>query len=144
VVEGPAFSPVFKFLTVAIVFGIAAWIVHLAFEGKVTGGRVSILTWFLAALAMLLYLAWWILRSRTRIDAHEISQGWAWEKKMAVGDLARVQLVRVRGLEWLIAPRLYARTLMGKFAVFYAADARLLSEFERMKQELDAFRRGKS
>ena len=43
-------------------------------------------------------------------------------------------------LDWLIAPRLYVRTLLGKFAVFYAADPSMLAEFERLLAELKAFR----
>jgi len=46
----------------------------------------------------------------------------------------------VRGLEWLIAPRLYVRTLMGKFAVFYASSPEMVAEFERLVSELKTFR----
>ncbi len=139
-VEGPAFSPFFKLLTVLLVGGITGWFGQLWLNGKVTGGAVSILTWFLAALAMMAYTSWWIYRSRTYLDARELRQTWVWEKKMALGELAYCKLVRVRGFEWLIAPRLYARTLTGKFAVFYAAAPQMVAEFERLVVELKAFR----
>ncbi|HWP13933.1 MAG TPA: hypothetical protein VNN06_19065 [Ramlibacter sp.] len=138
--EGPAFSPVFKLLATGLVFGTAFWLVHLWMGGKVVGGLVSILSWFLAGLAIMLYTWWWIVRSRTRLDTQALYQSWMWDKKMELRELAYGKVIRVRGLDWLIAPRLYVRTLTGKFAVFYAADPGLISEFERMVVELKAFR----
>ncbi|AMO24481.1 hypothetical protein GCM10027034_12450 [Ramlibacter solisilvae] len=140
-IEGPAFSRTFKLLATAIVFGMGGWMGVLWLSGKATGGAVSIFSWFLAALAMLACFWWWILRSRTRIDADGLHQSWVWQKHMAMRELAHVRLVRVRGLEWLVAPRLYARTLAGKLIVFYAADPALLREFERLAGELAAFHR---
>ena len=59
---------------------------------------------------------------------------------MPLGNLAYAKLIRVRGLDWLIAPRLYVRTLDGKFAVFYAASPQLLKAFERLGSSLKTFR----
>ena len=140
-VEGPAFSTVFKAIAVVLVGGAVVWMASLWSEGKVAGGANSIATWFIAALAMLVYMVWLILRSRTTLDATALTQTWAWEKKMELRELAYGKLVRVPGLDWLIAPRLYVRTLMGKFAVFYAADPVLIREFERLVAELKAFRK---
>jgi hypothetical protein len=138
--EGPAFSRFFKVLATALVLGTCWWFLRLWLGGKVSGGAVSILTWFLAALAMMLYTCWHIVRSRTTLDGEMLRQTWVWQKKMELRELAYGKLVRVRGLEWLIAPRLYVRTLMGKFAVFYTSDPALLAEFERLVSELKAFR----
>jgi hypothetical protein len=138
--RGPAFSPFFKLLACALVVGLAFWFARLWLGGQAPGGTVSILTWFLAALAMLLYTAWHILRSVTTLDSHQLQQTWVWHKKMDLRELAYGKLIRVRGLEWLIAPRLYVRTLMGKFAVFYCTDPRMLAEFERLVAELKDFR----
>jgi len=63
-----------------------------------------------------------------------------WDKAMAFDDLAYVRVIRVPGLSWLIAPRLYVRTLAGKFTVFYGATPGLIAEFERIGAELKAFR----
>ena len=60
--------------------------------------------------------------------------------RMAYDDLAYATLIRVRGLEWLLAPRFYVRTLVGKFAVFYVSDPALWQECERMAHELKTFR----
>ena len=120
--------------------GTAYWFLHLWLDAKVAGGVVSIMSWFLAALAMMLYTLWHILRSVTTLDSQHLGQTWVWHKKMELRELAYGKLIRVRGLEWLIAPRLYVRTLMGKFGVFYTADPMLLLEFERLVAELKSFR----
>jgi len=46
----------------------------------------------------------------------------------------------VRGLETVLAPRLYARTLNGKITVLYTSDPLVLKDFERLCQELTRFR----
>ena len=38
--------------------------------------------------------------------ARGCTQRWIWDKHMALDDLAFGKLIRVRGLDWLIAPRL--------------------------------------
>lgn len=138
--QGPAFSPAFKFIATALVSVTLGWFIQLWMTGKVSGGAVSILSWFLAALAMMGYTWWCIVRSVTRIDRQVLSQTWVWDKKLELRELAYGKLIRVRGFEWLIAPRLYVRTLMGKFAVFYAADPRMIAQFERLVRELKSFR----
>ena len=138
--RAPAFSPFFKLLAGAVVLAIAYWFARLWFDGKAGGGAVSIMSWFIAALAMILYTWWHILRSVTSLDTTQLQQSWVWNKKVELRELAYAKLIRVRGLEWLIAPRLYVRTLMGKSAVFYSADPQMLSEFERLAAQLKAFR----
>jgi hypothetical protein len=138
--QGPAFSPAFKFIATALMAGAFGWFIQLWLAGKVSGGAVSILSWFLAALAMMAYTWWCIVRSVTKLDGQALSQTWVWDKKMELRELAYGKLIRVRGLEWLIAPRLYLRTLTGKFAVFYASDPEMIAQFERLVAELKAFR----
>lgn len=135
-IRGPAFSVFFKVLATVLVFGSAAWFARLWLAGALPG----LLTWFLAALAMMLYTWWCVLRSVTTLDTEALHQSWIWDKKLELRELAYGKIVRVPGLDWLIAPRLYARTLMGKFAVFYATDPRMIAEFERLAFELKAFR----
>lgn len=138
--QGPAFSRMFKLIASVVVFGTAGWFALLWADGKVSGGAVSILSWFLAALLLMFYTWWCIVRSVTTLDSQFLQQTWVWHKKMELRELAYGKLIRVRGLEWLIAPRIYVRTLMGKFAVFYAADPAMVGEFERLVAELKAFR----
>lgn len=139
--QGPAFSPTFKLFASAVVLGTAGWFVSLWLGSKAAGGATPpIMTWFFAGLAMIIYTWWSMMRSVTRIDDKALHQSWIWDKKMELRELAYGKLIRVRGLDWLIAPRLYVRTLPGKFAVFYAADPAMVTEFERLVVELKKFR----
>ena len=142
--EGAAFSRSFQALTVLIVVGAGYWLLSLWQQGKF-GGDAGIAGlkasgWFILAWVLLAWTAWHVLQSRVRIDAEGIHQTWIWDKHMAFDDLAFAKLIRIRGLEWLVAPRLYVRTLVGKFAVFYVTDATVLAECERLSAELKAFR----
>ncbi len=138
-VPGPAFSVPFKVLATLIVLACAAAFVQTWLAGRAAGAATGG-GWFIAGLLLMLYTWWHILRSTTRIDEQGLHQSWVWDKHMELRELAYGKLIRVRGLEWLIAPRLYVRTLMGKFAVFYAASPEMVAEFERLVSELKAFR----
>lgn len=136
---GPAFSLSFKLMATLIVLGCAAAFVQLWLAQRAAGAPLGG-GWFIAGLLLVAYTWVCILRSTTRLDASGLHQSWIWDKHMELGDLAYCKLIRVRGLEWLIAPRLYARTLMGKFSVFYTASPEMTQEFERLVAELKAFR----
>jgi len=140
-VEGPAFSLPFKLLATVIVGGCAFWLAQLWSVGALGTAKTGGLGWFLAGMALMGWTWFHIMTSRTRIDRQGLHQRWIWDKQMAFDDLAFGKLIRVRGLDWLIAPRLYVRTLVGKFAVFYAATPELIAEFERLVAELKQARR---
>jgi len=140
-VEGPAFSLPFKLLATVIVGGCAFWLAQLWSVGALGSARTGGLGWFLAGIALMGWTWFHIMISRTRIDRQGLHQRWIWDKHMALDDLAFGKLIRVRGLDWLIAPRLYVRTLVGKFAVFYAATPQLIAEFERLVAELKQARK---
>ncbi len=137
-----AFSLPFKLLATVLVGGAMLWLV-LLFTGSIAGAnpRSSSMLWFAAAMLLMLTTWWYIVTGTTTLSSEALQQSWVWNKKMELRELAYGKLIRVRGLDWLIAPRLYVRTLMGKFAVFYAADALMLSDFERLVKELAAFRK---
>jgi hypothetical protein len=143
-VEGAAFSRAFKTLTCAVVLWCGYWLLSLWLQGKF-GGTADLeglrsAGWFILGWGLLACTAWFVVVSRIRLDASGITQSWMWTKHFDFDDLAVAQLIRVRGLEWLIAPRLYVRTLAGKFSVFYVSDAAVLLEMNRLGQELKAFR----
>lgn len=140
-VEGPAFSLPFKLLATVIVGGCAFWLAQLWSVGALGTAKTGGLGWFLAGMALMGWTWFHIMTSRTRIDCQGLHQRWIWDKHMALDDLAFGKLIRVRGLDWLIAPRLYVRTLVGKFAVFYAATPELIAEFERLVAELKQARK---
>jgi hypothetical protein len=141
-IEGPAFTIYFKALVTAVVFGTAAWTLWLWVDGKIVGGTASIMTLFLAAVVMMAYTWWAMMRSVTTLDGESMQQTWIWHKKMELRDLGSAKLIRVPGLDWLIAPRIYLRPLMGKFALFYVASPEMIAECERLVRELRAFRAG--
>ena len=135
----PAFSWTFKILATAVVFACAAGLGQAWLSTRTAGGAAGG-GWFIAGLLLMLYTWWHILKSRTRIDDKGLHQSWMWDKDMELRELAFCKLIRVKRLDWLIAPRLYARTLTGKFAVFYAASPEMIAEFERLASELKTFR----
>ena len=135
----PAYSMTFKLLATIIVFLLSAAFLQNWWVGRTAGGTAGG-GWFLAGVLLLLYTWVNILRSTTRIDQEGLHQSWVWNKHMELRELAYGKLIRVRGLEWLIAPRLYVRTLMGKFAVFYATSPDMVADIERLVKELKAFR----
>lgn len=138
-ITAPAFSLPFKILATLIVLACSAGFIQTWLAGRVSGNTLGG-GWFIAGLLLIVYTWVSILRSTTRLDAGGLHQTWVWDKHMDLGDLAYCKLIRVRGLDWLIAPRLYARTLMGKFSVFYTASPGMTAEFERLVAELKAFR----
>ncbi len=121
-------------------FGSLAWLLRLWQQGQFGSGVSVNFGWFLAAMALMLWTWWAIVRSVTSVEDKQLHQTWVWDKRMDLADLAFAKLIRVRGLEWLVAPRLYVRTLLGKMAVFYTADPAVIAEFERLVEELRAFR----
>jgi hypothetical protein len=70
------------------------------------------------------------------VSSTHLKQSWIWNKEMLISDLAYVKLIRLRGFDWLIAPRLYARTHGGKFASFYASTPAVLEQFEKISTKL--------
>jgi len=136
-----AYSLPFRIVATVLVFGAAAWLALLWQSGKLGAGS-SLASWFVAGEAMMLYTWWCIVRSVTTLDGEQVRQTWMWTKKLELRELAYARVIRVRGLDWLIAPRLYARTLLGKFSVFYAAEPEMVAEFDRLAAQLTAFRRG--
>lgn len=138
-VSAPAFSKTFKLIAITVVLMAWAWSWQLWFL-DVLAPTLQSSGWIVAALAMMSYTLWHVLRGRTQLSALAIEQSWVWTKRMELSQLAYAKLVRVRGLEWLVAPRLYTRSFAGKMAVFYTADPALLALFTRLESELQAAR----
>jgi hypothetical protein len=154
---GRAFSMPFRVLATVLVSSVAYWMWSLwqkgllAAESMASAGTSALKTgtffglstqhgWLIAALLLLVYTLICILTSRTTLSETHVRQTWVWDKQMPLSELAYVKIIRVPGLDWLIAPRLYARSVLGKFNVFYAADPHMISEWQRLQRELEAFR----
>lgn len=135
-ISGSAFSMPFRLLSIALVGGAALWGVQLWRTGLLQQPAGSGSFWLMAALALMVITVFYILRSHTSVSSQHLRQSWIWDKEMRVSELSYAKLIRVKGLEWLMAPRLYARTQGGTFATFYCADARVLAQFERLCAKL--------
>lgn len=140
-IQCSAFSTPFKALAVALVTLAMVWGWQMWAKGLLEPTLQSS-GWIIAALCMMAYTEWHILRGKTTLDGTALQQSWVWSKRTELRDLAYAKLIRVRGLDWLIAPRLYTKTFSGKLAVYYAAAPAMLTEFQRLEQELKAVRNG--
>ena len=132
--EVAAFSTAFRTLAWALLLGLGAWMLSIK---QAHGSNAAL--WGVAAWAMMAWTVWNIQRSRTRLTAESMRQTWIWNKQMSISDLAYARLIRVRSLDWLIAPRLYVRNLSGRFTVIYCADTDMLEDMARLSNELYAF-----
>jgi len=132
----PAFSRPFKIMAVALLSGLAFWAYQLHGAQMVTTDYL----WLWAAWGIMAYTVGHLLMGKTTLTSNGLEQTWIWNKKVELRDLAYAKLIRVPGLDWLVAPRLYVRTLMGKFTVIYACHPDMVEEFKRLSTELKAFR----
>lgn len=136
IVSGKAFSVAFRVLALLLVEGVAWWAYVLWSNGKLGDSMTSSVLWLLAALVLMFITVFYVFRSVTSVSSSHLKQSWIWNKEMPIRDLAYVKLIRLRGFDWLIAPRLYARTHGGKFASFYASTPDVLKQFESIKNKL--------
>jgi hypothetical protein len=138
-VESSAFSVPFKVLATALIGPAVVWGWQLWSSGTIAPTLASS-GWLFAALCLMLYTGWYIFNGKTTLDNITLEQTWVWHKRAELRQLAYVKLIRMRGFEWLVAPRLYTKTYAGKLAIFYAASPAMLVEFERMENELKTLR----
>ncbi len=132
----PAFSRPFKLLALALVTAMASWMYQLWSTGRLAANSTIApsngLIWLLCGLALMLYTLFAFYTSKTSMSETHLKQTWIWDKEVALPELVYAKLIRVRGLDWLIAPRLYVRTMMGKFHVFYASEKPMIDAFEKL------------
>lgn len=136
IISGKAFSVTFRVLALLLVEGVGWWAYVLWSNGKLGTSVTSSMLWLLAALALMVITVFYVFRSVTTITPIHLKQSWIWDKEMLVADIAYAKLIRLRGFEWFIAPRLYARTHGGKFASFYASTPDVLQHFEKIHNKL--------
>lgn len=136
VVSGKAFTVSFRMLALLLIEGVAWWAYVLWSSGKLGTSITSGQLWLLAALALMFITVFYVFRSVCSVSNTHLKQSWIWNKEMLISDLAYVKLIRLRGFDWLIAPRLYARTHGGKFASFYASTPAVIEQFEKISNKL--------
>lgn len=131
-VEGPSFPLAIKLIATVWVLALAALValnVEEAAENLSGLGGKAFAVAVLAAVAA----GWWtIVASRTAIDGTSIRQTGLWTREVALADIRRVKLVHVRGLDWIVVPRLIVRGSGLTMATFRAGDPRVLAAFRRL------------
>ena len=110
--EGRAFSTTFQALAWLMVAGLGGWLFVLWQQGKFGDpeGWDSLRRagWFILGWVLLAWTALQVRQSRTRIDGQGLFQSWIWNKHMPFEQLAYSQMIRIKGLEWLIAWKRFA------------------------------------
>lgn len=138
-IESSAFSLPFKVLAMALIMPAVLWGWQMWSSGTIAL-TLAASGWLLAALCLMVYTGWYIFNGKTTLDSATLEQTWVWHKRAELRQLAYVKLIRLRGFDWLVAPRLYTKTYAGKLAIFYAASPAMLVEFQRMESQLQALR----
>ncbi|MDI9333440.1 MAG: hypothetical protein QM533_03610 [Cytophagales bacterium] len=137
----PAFSRPFKLLALLIVAASGSWMYQLFTTGQLAPNHTlspsNGLIWLLCGWLLMVFTLVSIYRSQTTLTEHTLKQTWIWDKEVALPELVYAKLIRLKGLDWLIAPRLYVRTVMGKFMVFYAADKTMVTEFQHLVRTIE-------
>lgn len=141
-----AYSIAFKSIAVGVVLVSAGWVFGLWKSGILEFGSSAAqqetgVIWLSMVLGLMAYTLWHILKSRTALASDGLRQSWLWDKQVLFKELAYIKLIRIPGLDWLIAPRVYTRNLSGKSAVFYVADHAMLAEVNRLVADYTHFRR---
>jgi hypothetical protein len=138
VAEGAAFPLAVKVLASVLIAALAFWGVR-AFDQMTGAAWSTAAAVFMGVTLCVIGLCYyWILRSRTAIDADSIRQSWLWSKQVALADITQAKFIYVPYLQWLIAPRLMVRARGRGMFVFHAADPQVLRRFAHLSLGLGA------
>lgn len=130
--EGAAFPFPVKALASLLVAALLFWGVRAADQIVGTGWSVPAALFMAVTVAVIALCYYWILRSRTTIDATCIRQSWLWPKQVALADITQIKFIYVPYMRWLIAPRLIVRARGRGLFVFHAADDAVLQKFAHL------------
>jgi hypothetical protein len=119
-VEGPAFTVLIKLLASVLVGALVVWGARAAHVLDWQAFSLSAGLVWAAALAIVLVVYYWLLKSRTSIKNGVIEQTWVWKKSVSVAEIRQAKFIYLPALSWLIAPRLIVRT-GPVMTVFYTA-----------------------
>ena len=131
-VEGASFSPTIKGLSTVLVLALAygGWqSLQLGAWGQWSSGARLFMGLLMAAVV---FGYWGILSSRTSVDGLCIRQSGAWPKEVRLAQITQLKLIQVRGLNWLVAPRLVVRSGAFGLTTFHAADPLVLAALKRL------------
>jgi hypothetical protein len=118
---GPAFTLLIKLLATILVVAVIFWGVQASRILDWHAFSLSAALMWATALAIVLVVYYWILKSRTSIKNGVIEQTWVWKKRVSIVDIRQAKFIYLPALSWLIAPRLIVRA-GPVMSVFYTAD----------------------
>lgn len=127
----PAYGLVYRLFLLGCLIALVGWALSLLIGSTAQPVDKGMMGWLIAGLALVLYMGIVMLRSRTTLTTDTLSQDWVWEKKVILSQVTYVRLIRLRGMEWLIAPRLLVRDGHGPFKTFHTSSPEMWKEFER-------------
>lgn len=129
--EGNAFPLLVKCLLTAMT--IAVFATGAMAVGKPALQQAGLMSKLLvvAGLATLVIFNYWVIRSRTSVDARQIRQSWIWSKQVLWADVVQAKMIYLPFLSWIVAPRLVVRGRAGMVTLFHAADEEVLKAFTR-------------
>lgn len=136
VLESPAYPRFLRILAVVIVVDmIALGLWSLPSLRSTSWSTSSLVVLSLAAIGVV-WMGYWIVYSRTRLEGNVLSQTWLWNRRAEAREVTQLKLVHLRPLQRVMAPRLLVRRRNGAIAWFHSADPRLLMAFsERVARE---------
>ena len=141
--ESPAFPALLRTLAVVLVVDLFAFAIWSLPSLRSTAWSTSALVVFGIAALCVVWVGYWIVYSRTRLEGDVLIQTWLWNKRVSAQEVAQLKLVHIRMLERVIAPRLLVR--QGPAVTwFHSADPRLLTGFAQRVAERIGQRRGRS
>ena len=136
---GAAYGTVFKGIALVLLAVAGAWAWQMQQWGQQQATPQPAF-WLWAPWGLMAYTVWFAVTGTTRLTSQYIEQSWMWRKRVELNNLAYAKVIRIGGLDWLIAPRLYTKSFGGKLVIFYAADAAMLAEFKRLELALTELR----
>ena len=134
--ESPAYPPLVRILAVVLVvdlIGFGLWSLPSLRTADWSAGSLVL---FGGAGICIVWIGYWIVYSRTRLEGAVLTQTWIWTRRAHAAEVGQLKLVHWRLLERIIAPRLLVRR-SGAVTWFHSADARLLTGFaERVAEHM--------
>ncbi|ARV20851.1 hypothetical protein AEP_03934 [Curvibacter sp. AEP1-3] len=138
--EAAAYSVIFKCIAIALLSVAGLWAVQMHQLAQQGLASATVVSWLWLPWGLMAYTAWFVVTGTTRLTSTSIEQSWMWSKRLELDNLAYAKVIRIRGFEWLFAPRFYTKNFGGKLFIFYAADPAMLDEFKRLELALAAVR----
>lgn len=131
-ISGPAFGRAFKVTATVLVGTLTVWAMRVVIQNNTNSTDPTLLSWVVAGCGLVVTMWWVMVKSATSLTSEHLTQTWFWKKSTPLSDIGYAKFMRLKGFEWLIAPRLYVRTGHGPFKTYYAGDPALWAAFEAM------------